>query len=82
MARLLLTDQLFAFYISGRSPKGVLIMTAQHFTPSQHPPRIMRRHAAGHLVGLMLMLWLCDVVAGGSSALAQNIVSTPSALSL
>ncbi len=57
-------------------------MTAQHFTPSQHPPRIMRRHAAGHLVGLMLMLWLCDVVAGGSSALAQNIVSTPSALSL
>ena len=57
-------------------------MTAQHFTPIQHPPRIMRRYAAGHLVVLMLMLWLCDLVVGTTGALAQNIVSTPSALSL
>ena len=56
-------------------------MTAQHLRPIQLPPRIMRRHAAGHLVVLMLMLWLCDLVAGGTGALAQNIVSTPSALS-
>ena len=56
-------------------------MTAQHFRPIQHPPRIRRRHAAGHLVVLMLMLWLCDLIAGGTAALAQNIVSTPSALS-
>ena len=56
-------------------------MTSQHFTAIQHPPRIKRRHAAGHLAILMLMLWLCDVVAGGTGALAQTIVSTPSALS-
>ena len=57
-------------------------MTAQHFTPTQHPPRILRPHAAGHLVVLMLMLWLCDWIAGGSNAFAQNIQFTPSALSL
>ena len=57
-------------------------MTAQPFTPIQHPPRVMRRPAAGHLVVLMLMLWLCDWIAGGSNAFAQNIQFSPSALSL
>ena len=57
-------------------------MTAPCMTPVQHPARIIRRHAAGYLAILMLMLWLCDLVAGGSNAFAQNIVSTPSALSL
>lgn len=57
-------------------------MTAQHFTPSQHPPRIMRRHAAGHPVVWMLMVWLCELIAGGTGALAQNIQFTPSSLAL
>ena len=57
-------------------------MTAQRITPIQHQTRITRRHAAGHLAFLMLVLWLCDLVAGGSSALAQNIQFSPGALSL
>ncbi len=55
-------------------------MTAQVRTAIQQSPRLMRRHAGGHLVVLMLILWLCDLV-GSGHALAQ-IVSTPSALSL
>ncbi len=57
-------------------------MTSQRATPIQHPPRIVQRHAWGYLAILMLMLWLCDVIAGGSTAFAQNIQFTPSSLSL
>ncbi len=57
-------------------------MTSQRATPIQHPPRIVQRHAWGYLAILMLMLWLCDVIAGCSTAFAQNIQFTPSSLSL
>ena len=59
-------------------------MTSQRTTPNQHPPRIVRRHASGHFVIVMLivMLWFCDLIAGGSQALAQNIQFSPSAVSL
>ncbi len=53
-------------------------MTAQRTTPPQHPPRIVRRHASGYFVILMLMLWFCDLIAGGSHTFAQ----TPSSSSL
>ncbi len=57
-------------------------MTSQHTTSSQHPPRIVRRHASGYLIVLMLSFWLCDVGGGTPTAFAQNIQFTPSALSL
>ena len=59
-------------------------MTSQRTTPNQHPPRIVRRHASGHFVIVMLivMLWFCDLIASGSQAFAQNIQFNPSAVSL
>lgn len=51
-------------------------------TVNQHPARLVGRRAKGLLTALMLTLWLCDFGMGGSSALAQNIQFTPSALSL
>lgn len=56
-------------------------MTAQVRTAIQQSQRLVRRQAGGHLVVLMLILWLCDLIAGGTGAFAQ-LVSTPSALSL
>jgi hypothetical protein len=57
-------------------------MTSQRATPIQHPPRIVQRHASGSFIVVMLIVWFCDFGTGGSSALAQNIQFTPSALSL
>ena len=57
-------------------------MRFHHTTANQHHPRLIRRGAAGHLATLMLTLWLCDLIAGGSTALAQNIQFTPSSLSM
>ena len=59
-------------------------MTSQRTTLNQHPPRIVRRHASGHFVIVMLivMLWFCDLIASGSQAFAQNIQFNPSAVSL
>jgi hypothetical protein len=51
-------------------------------TVNQHPARLVARRAKGLLTALMLTLWFCDFGTGGSSALAQNIQFTPSALSL
>ena len=51
-------------------------------TVNQHPARLVGRRAKGLLTALMLTLWFCDFGTGGSSALAQNIQFTPSALSL
>ena len=51
-------------------------------TVNQHPARLVGRRAKGLLTALMLTLWFCDYGTGGSSALAQNIQFTPSALSL
>ena len=51
-------------------------------TVNQHPARLVARRAKGLLTALMLTLWFCDYGTGGSSALAQNIQFTPSALSL
>ena len=51
-------------------------------TVNQHPARLVGRGAKGLLTALMLTLWFCDFVTGGSAALAQNIQFTPSALSL
>ncbi|MGC3974524.1 MAG: fibronectin type III domain-containing protein [Nitrospira sp.] len=48
-------------------------------TAMQHPPR---RRSAGPVLIMALAWGLCDLIAAGPSALAQNIVSTPSALSL
>ena len=45
----------------------------------QHPPR---RRTVGLFIVVMLALSLCDLITPRSSALAQNIQSTPSALSL
>lgn len=57
-------------------------MRLHHTTPIQHLSRIPRQRPAGLLLGMMLTLWLCDLIAGGSIALAQNIQFTPSSLSL
>ncbi|MCS6288817.1 MAG: hypothetical protein H8K10_07550 [Nitrospira sp.] len=51
-------------------------------TVNQHRPRLVGRRAKGLLTALMLTLWFCDFGADGSTALAQNIQFTPSALSL
>ena len=57
-------------------------MTSQRNTPNQHPPRLVRRYASGSFALLMLTLWLCDILSGGSKVFAQNLQFSPGSVSL
>ena len=57
-------------------------MRLYHTTVIQHSLQYQRRRTAGPLVVMILSLWLCNLIAPASSALAQNIQITPSALSM
>ncbi|MDR4480600.1 MAG: hypothetical protein R3B37_12770 [Nitrospira sp.] len=46
------------------------------------PPRSVNRRVAGHIIRLILLLWVVGSVAEGSPAFAQNIQFTPGAVSI